>query len=200
MINDLTVSIKDYSEKIINSNLIICYVCPKCGAKHSLIKHGYYDRNVCFFDDKFNLEESRLTILRMLCKSCDSTHAILPYDIIPYKIYDRSIFYCILTDHFVCKETIESISEKYNISTRVICEFIKIFRIFLNSLCLFLKVLIGFSGDISTIAEIIILITKHPKYYLYQYYNHTKWIFLMNKFKNSLSKSIYVGVHFEPPT
>ncbi len=200
MINDFTVSIKSYNEKIINGFSISWHICPKCGAKHSFIKHGYYDRNVCFFDHKFNLEESKITVLRLLCKSCNSTHAILPYDIIPYKIYDRNVIYHILTAHFVYKKSIENISQKYKISSRLICEFIRIFRIFLTSLFVFLKVFLGFSNEISDVSGMIILITKHTKDYLYQYYLHTKWIFLMNKFKDVLSKRIYVGVHFEPPT
>ena len=50
-----------------------------CRQKGNLIKHGYYKRSI-----KFNGELIPLRILRVRCKSCGKTHAILPDWIVPY--------------------------------------------------------------------------------------------------------------------
>lgn len=55
--------------------------CPKC-KHHQFVKHGYYDRTL-----KFQNRTIRLRILRIKCLSCNSTHAILLYFIVPYSQY-----------------------------------------------------------------------------------------------------------------
>lgn len=200
MINDLNVNINNYIEKIINNYPIFLYVCPKCGAKHSFIRYGYYQRYVCFFNEKFDICELRCTILRLRCKSCLSTHAVLPANIIPYKIYDRPLILHILTLHFVFEKSVLTISQKYNISYQQLYKFIEIFKSFLNSLYFVLRVVLGFTDDILNIHGMIEGMNKHFTDFSYQYYNNTKWIFLMTKFKDILPRPIYVGVYYKPPT
>lgn len=50
-----------------------------CGRKGDLIKHGRYTRYM-----KVSLRSEPLKILRVLCKSCGKTHAILPKWLVPY--------------------------------------------------------------------------------------------------------------------
>lgn len=50
--------------------------CGKCG---NLIKHGRYTRSVKVPDDVIPIK-----VLRVICKSCKKTHAILPSLIVPY--------------------------------------------------------------------------------------------------------------------
>lgn len=50
-----------------------------CKQKGTLIKHGYYDRSI-----KVSRFLFKLSILRVYCKSCKKTHAILPSWIVPY--------------------------------------------------------------------------------------------------------------------
>lgn len=50
-----------------------------CKQKGGLIKHGYYIRSI-----KSPEGLMKLSILRVYCKSCKKTHAILPSWIIPY--------------------------------------------------------------------------------------------------------------------
>jgi hypothetical protein len=83
---------------------------------------------------------------------------------------------------------------------QIICKYIKIFKFFLNSIYLFLKIFLGFTEDVTDIAKMIVLINKLQKSFLYKYYEYTKWIFLMTKFKDILPKPVYVTVYFEPPT
>ncbi len=60
-----------------------------CGQKGQLIKHGYYSRSI-----KLSEGLLKLSILRVRCKSCKKTHAILPSWIIPYS---RILFHDHLT-------------------------------------------------------------------------------------------------------
>ncbi len=50
-----------------------------CSQKGSLIKHAYYTRSV-----KIYSELCKLKILRVICKCCNKTHAVLPDCIVPY--------------------------------------------------------------------------------------------------------------------
>ena len=68
---------KDYN-KFINDLPYHKLSCT-CEQKGSLIKHGYYLRSV-----KTRKGLASLSILRLKCKSCNKTHAILPSFIIPY--------------------------------------------------------------------------------------------------------------------
>ena len=50
-----------------------------CGQKGQLIKHGYYNRSIKTSEGMY-----KLSILRIRCKCCFKTHAILPSFIVPY--------------------------------------------------------------------------------------------------------------------
>lgn len=61
------------------------YQCPVCRKKSTLKRHGFYKRNmILWFGHK---EEKLLYILRVQCTTCKSTHAVLPNDAVPYKVY-----------------------------------------------------------------------------------------------------------------
>lgn len=52
--------------------------CPECN--NPLAIHSYYDRNFELLNGDYDI----LHILRVICKSCSKTHAILPKNIVPY--------------------------------------------------------------------------------------------------------------------
>ena len=63
-------------------------ICPNkdCHAIGQFNNHGYYTRGI--IDLLINgCRGDRLLILRGYCKSCGTTHAFLPEDIIPYKCF-----------------------------------------------------------------------------------------------------------------
>lgn len=199
MILDSNTNCNTYDKKSIKNYSIITYTCPKCGAKHSLTVHGYYTRNCCFFDDNFKICEKKLLILRVRCKGCFSTHAILPGNIIPYGIYDNLSILHFLTQHFVFNQSVLNISEKYGISYQLVYNYISKFKAFLYSLYFFLKAFIGFDSDISDIAGMLKLINK-SKDFFYQYFFYTKWVFMMTRYHNILPRPVYVVIHSRPPT
>ena len=70
------------------------YKCPICKRKGTLVRHGFYLRNIILWIG--NVEERQLLILRFRCTFCKSTHALLPKDVIPYHIYTASYYWKML--------------------------------------------------------------------------------------------------------
>jgi hypothetical protein len=108
MITDYRYSHTSYSELTKDDLSLNEYDCPKCGAKHSTKYYSHYERHVATLekDALFTILEEQgeidaeavlggitgglyndviLDILRVKCKSCNATHAILPGDIVPYR-------------------------------------------------------------------------------------------------------------------
>ena len=69
-------------DEIINNLDFNRLICPKCN--HSdLIIHGYYERRL-----KTRIETIYLRIVRVVCKTCGSTHALLLSCLVPYSSID----------------------------------------------------------------------------------------------------------------
>ena len=81
------------------------YKCPICKRKGTLVRHGYYRRNLIFWIG--NVEERQLLILRFRCLFCRSTHALLPKDVIPYHIYTVSFYWKMLRLLKNCSEGVK---------------------------------------------------------------------------------------------
>lgn len=79
--------------KIIRSLDFDSLDCPKCHY-HGLIVHAYYDRHIDIFNRKHTIR-----ILRLICPSCKSTHAILIEDMIPYSIASFDLIVDILSNN-----------------------------------------------------------------------------------------------------
>lgn len=193
MIIDNQLKNKKYFEIIQSSNLFK-YDCPKCGAKDSMIRHAYYERNVISIINAVMIYR-RLKILRVKCKSCGSTHAILPSDIIPYKQFDYSSFITILENYFSDAQSGYELSTKFNVCFQTIYAFINTFLIFKDSTFITLRIMEIieklFSNEPSKLIKCIkdeigfINFTNH-----FQSINH--WPFLMTKFRIASTRSIFV--------
>ena len=79
MINHYSVNFNSYNEKVLNYYGFWDYRCPSCNAFHSFTRHATHSRNI-FFLNFGKIEESKINILCLLCKSCGETHAKLPAD------------------------------------------------------------------------------------------------------------------------
>ena len=195
MIIDNRVNFNTYREKILDNYSQLDYVCPKCGAKHSLIRHAIYERNVCYIDNGNNICDNKIQVLRLKCKSCNSTHAILPNDVIPYCIYSFSIIIDILIKHFINNKKVLAIGNELIISFQLIYSLIKRFQKFVKSCLLVLKSL-GFDNVSTEIPQILEAINQYKNNhndFLHQYFLNSKWIFLMTKFHNILSPPIFIS-------
>ena len=90
--------------------------CNNCHRRGECVRHGYYERGYRLTAEDI-VAGTRIRILRVRCKHCGRTHAILPEEIIPYlrftatfigsalkRYYTRT-----LCDDLVRKETVETI-------------------------------------------------------------------------------------------
>lgn len=93
----LTKKIKYISQnqynKIIRSLDFDSLDCPKCHY-HGLIIHAYYERHIDIFNRKHTIR-----ILRLICPSCKSTHAVLIQDMIPYSTASFDLIVDILSNN-----------------------------------------------------------------------------------------------------
>ncbi len=81
MIIDFSHTIDSYDEIMgIYGNL--GYTCPKCKGNR-LIRYASYNRSVLSFE-RDSLECRMVRILRLRCKNCGSTHAVLTADMVPF--------------------------------------------------------------------------------------------------------------------
>lgn len=76
-LKNFNINTKEYLNYIVNLE-IKTITCPNCGTC-DLERHGYYKRYVIISRNKYYIR-----ILRVRCKRCGRTHAVLPDFIIPY--------------------------------------------------------------------------------------------------------------------
>lgn len=129
MIIEFQVFSKDYKEKILDCYHSFDYKCPGCNAKAKFHRHGTYVRFITCLSPTGEIVFEALEILRLKCQSCNSTHSILPGDIIPFQVYSLPVvlFLCeqilLKNDslrHTVSKTncTIQTIYQKLNLLKR----------------------------------------------------------------------------------
>ena len=80
-------------QKIISSLNFNNLQCPNCHS-NGLIIHAYYERHVDIFDRNHTIR-----ILRLKCPSCNSTHAVLIEDMVPYSVVSFNIIVDILKNN-----------------------------------------------------------------------------------------------------
>lgn len=76
-----------------------CLECPCCHSKE-YIKWGFYERGVTYMKNG-RIHSETVSIQRILCKSCNKTHAILPLGIVPYKQLTDEILISLLLDETI---------------------------------------------------------------------------------------------------
>lgn len=194
MIIDNQLKNKEYFQIIHSSNLSK-YDCPKCGAKASMTRHAYYERNVISIINAIMIY-TILKILRVKCTSCGSTHAILPSDIIPYKQFDYLSFITILENYFYDAQSGYELSTKFNVSFQTIYSFINTFLIFRESTFITLRIMEIIENLFSKKPSKLIRCLKDEIGFInfishFQSINH--WPYLMTKYRTVVTSRIFVG-------
>lgn len=77
--------------------------CPECN-HYALIRHGFYNRHILTDE-----EDIVLRVVRVKCKHCGKTHAILPSTLVPYQQVPVDTQYDIITDYFNNKSIYSSL-------------------------------------------------------------------------------------------
>jgi hypothetical protein len=80
MIYDFTKTCNTYNKSIYTADYFYRTTCSKCDAVGMFKLHGSYKRYILFYR-KFKPIHKQIEIKRIMCKSCKTTHAVLPGDI-----------------------------------------------------------------------------------------------------------------------
>ena len=107
--------IKAYSAFVAMLNMF-ALECNNCHRRGECIRHGYYERGYLLSAEDV-LAGTRIRILRVRCKHCGKTHAVLPEEIIPYLQYTVTFIGSVLNryytrmhyDGYIRKESVEKI-------------------------------------------------------------------------------------------
>lgn len=137
MIIDFGHSFKDYDE-ILNFRGIWDCSCPKCGAGHSMHRHGKYSRHLICWEEG-RLLETDGEILRLKCSSCHSTHAVLTMDIIPFFSYSLPAFLALLGLCLQPDGSVPKTERKTGVSYQMLYRMFFIFREYHERLMLLLR-------------------------------------------------------------
>lgn len=101
--------------------------CPVCESSGNLHVHSYYRRNLIDFIDG-NAVHHEITITRLQCDSCGSTHSILPDFIIPYCSYSLFFILQVLGSYFLHLCSVEKLCEKFSITLRQLYKWLALFH------------------------------------------------------------------------
>lgn len=101
--------------------------CPHCGAKYNCTFFSTYSRNMITFENSSNTCHN-ISITRIICNSCNRTHAILPENLIPYGSYSLSFVLTALRAYFLGTKTAILLCDYFQISISTLYDWIKLFK------------------------------------------------------------------------
>lgn len=99
-------------------------ICPICGQRHPLRKHGTYSRGIYDFD----LGHVEIEILRYYCPACGRTVSILPDFAAPHKYYSSFVISICLYLLFCCEAGIRDIARRFGLFRSVISYWLRQFH------------------------------------------------------------------------
>ena len=138
MIYDFAVNCKAYDKNKYTKEYFPGVSCPKCHAIGRFNMHGDYSRHVIYFSGG-GFVHTRLEIKRVKCKSCKSTHAVMPRDIIPYRLLALTAALYILFDRFLTLTPVLRIAGAFSFSHQFVYSALYTFDRFRERLTFFFK-------------------------------------------------------------
>lgn len=174
------------------------HTCPCCGAKDKFVKYGTYRRNFsCIIGD--TIENYFICVQRVICKSCNHTHALLPNFIVPYKIMALSSIATIV--HRATTSSAYKLANTINLSFQSIYAFISCvlsffydFKILNNSKQYYS------SRNFNKKFFINNIVTLSAVTFRWDFFEFHNWILFMQKFRNNPSPPITISASKMPST
>ncbi len=195
MIIEFQVSSKGYNEKILNFYNKFEYTCPKCGSKERFHRHGTYFRHITYLSIDGCILFEPIEILRLKCISCESTHAILPSDIIPFQIYSLSVVLFFCKEILINNKSLRNTTKKTSCNLETIYQKLKLLNLNLALIEFYLRQvsLYTSSNSITPKQAITSLLLPTMKFFSY-FHCHGQPIFLNRK--NTVSYHFYFAGAF----
>lgn len=103
-------------------------VCPACGAAHSCTLHSHYHRDFICIDHSNTVCHS-VSIPRLICSSCNHTHAFLPASLIPHASFSLFFILTVLRSYFLRNNTVAHICEHFSIATSTLYQWLHLFSL-----------------------------------------------------------------------
>lgn len=161
--------------------------CPKCAKTHLVLIQNNYSRNVIFKISNV-LVKVHISIPRLKCKNCGSTHAVLPVFCIPFKQYSKQAVLDIVS--LASKTSTQHVADDLNIEPKQVRRFISTFKSFKNKvLLLFQSHPSNFTVKINTNFKFHEIIDSFPTNFDELYFDEYRSIYLYVKF----NRQIYIG-------
>lgn len=110
-----------------DSIVISSLTCPTCGAKHACSFHASYERDLIVIHNNAVVCHN-VSISRVICSSCEHTHALLPDVLIPYGSYSLFFILNVLRLYFLHSYTVEKLCSLYSISISTLYAWIHLFH------------------------------------------------------------------------
>lgn len=101
--------------------------CPVCESTGNLHIHSYYKRNLIDFING-NVVHHDISITRVVCDSCGTTHAILPDFIIPYCSYSLFFVLQVLGTYFMHLFSVEKLCERFSITLKQLYKWVSLWK------------------------------------------------------------------------
>lgn len=164
--------------------------CPKCGCIDNFSFHCTYERNLSFVVSQ-KVVNYIVTVTRVICNSCLSTHALLPDFIVPYKIMSLCSICNIVKD--AVSSSVLTVSDKLDISYQLIYRYISLLLSFFSNITI-LNNVNNYYPKIDKDFYLTDFVFTCNSDFCYDYYCFFKWYFLMDKFRNATYCPIYIGM------
>ena len=107
--------IRLYSNHIKSMN-VFGLECNNCHWKGCCIRHGYYERSYLLSVGDLMGSGTKIRIMRVKCKHCGRTHAILPEELAPYLPFSTIFIFPILSQYYEKNKTVEAICKEFRIA------------------------------------------------------------------------------------
>jgi len=101
--------------------------CPTCGSLDCCKPHDGYERDLITIH-KGCRKEYRIIVPRVMCNSCDTTHALLADVLIPHSSYSLRFVLHVLRAYFNRNCTVEIMCERFGISISTFYDWRKLFK------------------------------------------------------------------------
>ena len=171
------------------------YKCPRCGAKARFHRHGTYVRFITHLSPAGEIIFETLEILRLQCQSCNSTHSILPSEIIPFQVYSLPVVLFLYKQIRINKVSLRHVEEEMNCTIQTIYQKLYLLKRNLTLIEFYLRQISFYtvSNSISLVQALTFLLLPEMNFSSY-FHCHGHPIFLNRR--NTISYPLYFTAAF----
>ena len=138
MVFDFSKTCKTYDAKSYKKEDFLRTRCPGCPAVGRFKLYGSYYRHAVYLDEDELICEF-FEIKRIMCLSCKTTHAVMPGDIIPYKLLTLFVLLLILELVYLKEEPVLKIAEARKFSHQFVYSALAAFLMHASRIYLYFK-------------------------------------------------------------